>query len=298
MKLSILVPVYNAERFLEPFLRCLAAQELSDAEVIFVDDCSTDGSRRRLEGLGGLGGLGGLDGLGGLEVQVISLPRNVGVSEARQAALDAAKGEYVIFADPDDLVEPGMYRELVEVAEKTGADLVWEDFWEGGGESKSRVEVEEWTRRDCFVEDTTGEGLIQAILTGRLHGATWNKLIRRSFIEQCGARFLSGRVGMCEDVDFLCQVLMAEPKCVYHDGCHYRYRVVQGSATHTSREKQMVSLKIVEKHLKMVLTTKRMRAVWRLWVFGNWASSKTGLWGKFVHLLYYIWRDCGFRLAV
>lgn len=286
MKLSIIVPVYNAAATLQKFLQSLLAAsdkvKATDGkwstEIILVDDCSTDGSLKILESSATLHST----------FKLLHLPTNAGVSAARQAGLDMAQGEYVIFADPDDRVDPGMYEGLVETAERTGADFVWEDFWEGKAECRGGDGA--WTRRDCSVADATGEGLIRAILTGRLHGATWNKLIRRSFVENCGARFLPGRVGMCEDVDFLCQVLMANPKCVYHHGCHYRYRVVEGSATHASRTWQMKSLRIVERHLETVLTTPRTRAVLRLWKFGNRASSVTGLKGKPVHLLYRLLR--------
>lgn len=271
LKLSIIVPVYNAATFLPRFLSCF--ENLKDAEVIFVDDCSTDGSLRILEEAATLHP----------SLSVHHLSRNLGVSVARQTGLDAAQGEYVIFADPDDFIDEGMYEGLIKTAEESGADFVWEDFYEGEDNS--------WTRRNCRVVDATGEGLICAILTGKLHGATWNKLIRRSFITTCGAKFLSGYVGLCEDVDFLCQVLMANPRCVYHEGCHYRYRVVEGSATHTKREQQMKSLKIVERHLEKVLTTPRTRSVLRLWKFGNYASSQSGLWGKVMHAIYYVWRS-------
>lgn len=297
MKLSVLVPVYNAERFIEPFMRSLVAQQLADAEVVLVDDCSTDNSRVELERWCSMGvGNGRSDGacrggegkkrFEGIKVKLITREKNGGVSEARQTALDAAMGEYVIFADPDDMMDPGMYAGLLGTAEATGADFVWEDFWlEEDCRSGKRVNCR-------VVGEQAGENMICAILSGKLHGATWNKLIRRSFIEQCGARFLAERVGLCEDVDFLCQVLAANPKCVYHDGCHYRYRMVEGSATHSSVAKQQEALKLVAAHLETVLKTPRTRRFLRLWRFGNYASPIGGWWGKVLHIVYRLWRGC------
>ena len=264
-RLSVLAAVYNMERFLEPFLRSLAAQCAPDVEFVFVDDCSTDGSLARMESL--------VRTLAMTNVRILALPENVGVSEARQAALDAARGDYVIYADPDDAVDPGMYRELLAVAERTGADFVWEDYYAEG------------TRQDCSVRgEPTGEKVICAILVGKMMGVTWNKLIRRAFIEKCGARFPSGRVGLCEDVAFVCSVLVANPKCAYSRGCHYHYRYVPGSATHSNNPRQdRIYLQSVYDHLGRILKKPSERVCLPVFKFAGCLSAQKGAW-RFVCL--------------
>lgn len=245
MKLSIIVPVYNAAQYLPRFLKCF--EGLQDAELILVDDGATDGSGAILEEL----------------VRDVTLtPRcyavkvlhqeNRGVSAARQAGLDLAQGDYVIFADPDDTIDAGMYDGLLTVAEKSGADLVWEDFFENGRR-----------RNQLFSGD--GEDMICAILMARIHGATWNKLIRKSYIDRFGVRFREGRLGLCEDVDFLCRVLIHNPKLAYVSGCHYRYTYVKDSATHGMKEGAFVDLKIVTDGLSHVLITKKTNRMVERW---------------------------------
>jgi len=275
-KLSILVAVYNVRPYLTAFVDSLVQQRLHDAEVIFVEDCSTDGTRELLLELCAPDSALSMSSL---RVRVITLEQNGGVSMARQTALDAAEGEYVIFADPDDWIDSGMYEELVGKADQDRCDVVWEDFFENGERRSGKL-----------AGVPNGEDLIVAILAGKLHGSTWNKLLRREFVVSSGAHFLTGRVGLCEDVDFLCQVLMRNPRCAYHDGCHYHYRHVSDSATHGTSSKKCYSLMRVEEHLTRILqTTKTMRAL-LLWKFGWRSSSRTGLVGGVLHVTYRIMR--------
>lgn len=245
MKLSIIVPVYNAARYLPRFIECFT--DVEGAELIFVDDCSTDDSVKTIE-----------DYSDRLHSSLIlhRLPANAGVSVARQAGLDLAQGEYVIFADPDDRVDPGMYDALLRAAEDSQADFVWEDFFENDVRRSQKF-------------DGDAEELICAILGGRIHGATWNKLIRRSFIEASGARFCEDRLGLCEDVDFLCQLLVRKPKVRYVDGCHYHYIAVAGSATHGLSEKSFADLAKVGTRLARILTTPKTSATLLKWRKGN-----------------------------
>ena len=232
--ISILVPVYNVARWLPAFSRCMARQRLENAELLFLDDCSKDDSVQVLEQEIWKNGLSSV-------ARILHHNENRGVSEARQSLLEAAKGEYVIFADPDDEIEPGMYEGLLATARSTNADFIWEDFYEGSAERRSQRFS---GNSECLLHDILGD---------TMHVATWNKLIRRQFITECGARFLPGRICLCEDFDFICQVLAANPKVAYSDGCHYHYRTVSDSATHGLSEASFKSLKAVERHLTSIL---------------------------------------------
>ena len=255
--LSILVPVYRAEAWLPRFLDGLLQQELPDgSEVICVDDASPDGSAVLIEQAVSAFVARGVD------LRLLRHDENRGVSEARQTLLDAARGSYIIYADPDDVVEAGLYVGLLGAAQRTGADFVWEDFRENG-------------RRRCQdpaslgLIAVTGEDLVCSILRGGLHGATWNKLLRHDFVYHVGARFPDGRVGLCEDVAFLCQILAAQPVCTYVAGCHYSYETVGGSATHGLTATSYDALRKVEELLGSVLTSPRMRAALAVWRRGN-----------------------------
>ena len=117
MKVSVVIPVYNAEKTLSECLGSLQAQTFRDFEVVFVDDCSTDESpvimRRFLEE-------------SGLPGRIIRQEKNGGVAAARNRGLDESKGEYLCFLDADDKMAPEALS-LVSDACK-GADIVGWDW--------------------------------------------------------------------------------------------------------------------------------------------------------------------------
>ena len=109
-KVSVIVPVYGAEAFLPTCISSLRAQTLRDIELIFVCDGSPDNSLailRRVEPLDS-------------RIRVIAFEENQGVSAARNAGLDAARGDYIGFCDGDDWAEPQMYETLLRAAEEAG----------------------------------------------------------------------------------------------------------------------------------------------------------------------------------
>ena len=112
-KVTVIVPVYNTESFLPACVKSMMAQTLKELEIIFVDDGSTDSSGKLCDKYAEQDN----------RVRVIHKP-NGGVASARQAGLDAATGEYVIWADSDDWVDPDMYEKMYEKAKETNADLV------------------------------------------------------------------------------------------------------------------------------------------------------------------------------
>jgi glycosyltransferase involved in cell wall biosynthesis len=111
-KVSIIVPIYNMEAYLDRCLQSLLRQTLTDIEIIAVDDGSTDASLALLRRYAGLDS----------RVRVLA-KRNGGVSAARNDGLRAAAGRYIGFVDPDDWVEPDMYERLYEAAVSGRIDI-------------------------------------------------------------------------------------------------------------------------------------------------------------------------------
>lgn len=111
--ISFVIPVYNMERYLPRVIQCLKAQTMPGFEAIFVNDGSRDNSLALCKSAA----------LEDTRFRIIDQP-NKGVAKARNAALDAARGEYVCFLDPDDWVEPDMAQVLYETAKKENADAV------------------------------------------------------------------------------------------------------------------------------------------------------------------------------
>ena len=112
-KISLIIPVYNCEKYLPAMAERLLAQDWDNTEFLFSDDGSTDGSSRILTALA----------VRDLRVKVI-FGANGGVSSARNRALEQATGDYIGFVDADDQLSPDYLRTLAEALEESGADMV------------------------------------------------------------------------------------------------------------------------------------------------------------------------------
>lgn len=206
--LSVIVPVYNTERFLPRCLDSIAGQTYRNLEIILVDDGSTDGSGRICDEYAVRDG----------RVRVIH-KENGGAGSARNAGLDAASGVWVTFVDSDDWIDSGTYEAVMSVAEKHGVDLVqWDrrSFTDGReGRQRSRGKSTE------FGAET---------LASFFDASMCVKMVRVSRI--AGVRFSTG-TALSEDRLFSAQTYFACPKCFHISRAFYHYRMRESSATHS-----------------------------------------------------------------
>ena len=122
--LSVIVPVFQVEQYLEQAINCLLKQNTDDMEIILIDDGSTDKS-------------GEICDCFSAQYTFIKVlhQKNSGVSSARNKGLKIAKGEYVAFLDPDDFIDEGYYSKMLACLEKNGSDIVfskYKRFYENG----------------------------------------------------------------------------------------------------------------------------------------------------------------------
>lgn len=208
-KISIIVPVYNAEQFLAACIETLLTQTYADYELILVDDGSSDGS----------GAMCDAYAQRDTRIRVHHQP-NAGVSAARNQGLALAHGEYVTFVDADDWVDDSLLSHLIEPALQSDYDLVvsglsWH-FPDG------RVEPQKVDTTQA-AENARGVGEIVLDLEARglIHGP-YQKLIRRALLEKHGIRFTSLSFG--EDTLFnLSYLSRIDSICVVpHIDYHYR----------------------------------------------------------------------------
>lgn len=112
-KVSIIVPVYNVEQYLEKCLNSLINQTLTDIEIICVDDCSTDNSYKILKKYAKQDS----------RITILKNKKNSGQSVSRNIAIDKAKADYIMFCDSDDWFEPTMCEHMLELIIKKHSDL-------------------------------------------------------------------------------------------------------------------------------------------------------------------------------
>lgn len=203
-KVSVVVPIYKMEACMRRCIDSLLAQTLTDIEIILVDDGSPDRS----------GIICDEYAMKDARVRVIH-KANGGVSSARQCGLEAARGKYIIHADPDDWTEPDMLQCLLAKAEAENADMVVCDFW-----VHTSQEGRYWCQRPSAFDCET---LLRDLFKGILHGSCCNKLVRRSCFTSRGIHFPVG-CNYCEDVFVNTWLLLdAHLKVTYLDKALYHY---------------------------------------------------------------------------
>ena len=119
--ISVIVPIYNVERFIERCVKSLMEQTLQDVEYIFVDDAATDNSMKILAAT--------LSIYSDHNIRILVHQENKGLPAARNTGLAVATGEYVFHCDSDDYMEKDMLEVLYKKAKETDADIVWCDWF-------------------------------------------------------------------------------------------------------------------------------------------------------------------------
>lgn len=132
-KVSILVPVYKVEAYISRCARAILEQDYDNIEAIFVDDCSPDGSIKKLQET-----IAAYPGAAA-KVKIIRHERNQGQGTARKTALLAATGEYILHSDSDDWLEPHAVSRMVALAVRTDADMVVADYYHTYSDFKKRI---------------------------------------------------------------------------------------------------------------------------------------------------------------
>ncbi len=188
---SVIIPVYKAEKYLDRFLQSIRRQTMKGVEYIFVDDASPDRSAEFILNFFEA------NPIEGSECRLVTNPKNKGVGFSRQHGLDHARGKYVIHADPDDWLEPHYLEALYDKAVEENADITFCDIF-----------IEYSDRQIVSAQCPKAENsdrLIAEICRGDILASCWNKLVKRQTIEQAGARFAEG-VNVCEDLLFFLQL--------------------------------------------------------------------------------------------
>lgn len=201
--ISVIVAVFQVERYLRRCLNSLQTQTFPNFEVILVDDGSPDKS----------GGI--CDEYVGLDYRFRVIHKeHEGVSIARQTGLDAARGEYVIHADPDDWVEADWLQTLYDKIIEENADMVICDF--------ERVYADRKVYRTQKPSSLDNAGIIQDLLEEKLSGSCCNKLIRKSCLSRNNITF-NPRMTFMEDLYVVCMLLRFDIKVCYLSKMLYHY---------------------------------------------------------------------------
>ena len=211
---SIIVPAYKAEQYLNQCVDSLLAQTLSDIEILLVDDGSPDRSGEICDNYAKQD----------KRIRVIH-QQNQGVSVARNVGIKAASGKYLMFVDSDDWVDPDYCKEPYELAERTGADCVMFKYvWYENGRYEQKEDYPEG-------EKTKLEAM--NLMNGGVGIGPSNKLFRRELFDEI--QFPEGR--RYEDIVVLPRLVQASRKIWYLNKPLHFYRGNENSSTHAFTHK-------------------------------------------------------------
>lgn len=237
-KVSIIIPVYNAEKYLAVALDSVLSQSFRDIEVVCIDDGSSDSSPEILRSYR----------LQDDRVKVIS-QRNSGGSAARNTGLARARGEYVMFLDSDDMYADGIIKQAYEIAESQNVDVVFYNFARFVRKPTKLAVVNRnipHGNPQNFTKETYSEGFFNdfAIIT-------WNKLIRRTLLQE-GSVLFDEKLSHNHDVDFCIRLMLEANSFAWLDRVGYYYRENSAGLTATKRNDPTNVLKILVKLNKQI----------------------------------------------
>ena len=224
-KITIIVPIYNAQDTIENTVQSIISQSYKKLEIILVNDGSTDTSLEICKNLQ----------LKDSRIKIIN-KQNGGVSSARNVGISHATGQYIIHADSDDIVLPDAYLNLINEAKQSNADIVVGSYYSG-------IEND-------FIENIPNDKIIDPVLfskkiiENKAHAGLWNKLVISSLYENF--KFQEG-LNYKEDMIFFVTKLMGiKPKISIIKNPVYFYYTRSNSITNQNFDKN------VEKNFRVI----------------------------------------------
>ena len=217
VEISVLIPVHNTGKYLRRCLDSIIVQTFPDFEVVCVDDGSDDDSLEILEEYAHADS----------RFKVISLEENGGVAVARNAALDAAKGEYVYFIDSDDWIDPDYLEDMHAHAVSAGQDIVVNGHW--------YIEHENGEAREIATQKGFPESepsyYLPVIVQSRFFPVVWCRFYKTKFLRSNGIRF--PLIRGTEDNYFIFLSEALKDKVYVFFGSFYHYLKRKGSLSST-----------------------------------------------------------------
>ena len=244
-KVSVIVPCYGVESYLDRCMASLLTQTLRDLEIILVDDGSPDKVPQMCDEYA----------MKDPRVKVVH-KANGGLGYARNTGLDVANGEYIAFVDSDDFIEPNAFDKLYCEARKNQVDAVFCGFYK-------QTDQGTWSKHQEFSKYQQMEiSDIRKFMLGMIASAphekverhywvsVWHALYKRSVIVDNHIQFVSERDYAAEDIPFQVQFLSYAQKISYLPECFYHYCINGTSLTHTFNIDKFLRLKNMGKLLK------------------------------------------------
>lgn len=267
MKLSVIVPVYNVEPFLEQCIESVICQSLRDLEIILVDDGSTDSSPKICDKYA----------LQDSRIKVIH-KKNAGLGMARNSGLAIASGEYVTFIDSDDLIDSNAYESLCNMADEHNLDVVRFACNRFRGDDEALN-----TRYDCSFQFTDSSSCINQLALAifdsngcesfAIGGSVCMAIFRRNIIVDNSLQFVSERKYISEDYIFSFLFYLCSRRVGWCLNTYYHYRTNENSLTRTVCLDKIKKAEVYTKYVLSILAEKHMPENTYRYAWGYYISA-------------------------
>lgn len=280
--ISVIVPVYNVEKYLVRCVNSILEQTYRNLEIILVDDCSTDGCA------GLIAQLAKSDD----RIKAVRHEVNRGLFQARLTGYKNATGDYIAFVDSDDYISVDWFRALVRKAEDTGSDItVGEWCFDHNGDSRDYCNLDHFRLNDyCLAGKQIMDNFMAVQGKNFSWTVIWNKLYSRALWERCYDDFAAfsethGHMLMWEDIAFSSALWMHADKAANVHGISYFYFKHNDASTHltANRERNLKYIRDASaaisfmgdmlKKVGMDLQYQEDYKGWRLWALGQLCSD-------------------------
>ncbi len=214
VKISVIIPVYNVEKYLNECLDSVVNQTLDKMEIICVNDGSKDESLKILNEYAAKDS----------RIRVIDKP-NGGYGSACNVGLNDAKGKYIAILEPDDYIDCNMYEELYKIAEESGVDIVKSNYFENYDIPANR-RINEIDFRKYDVMPDTEFNIKDFPVFLYYHPSIWSCVYSKEFIEKNHIRFVEAPGASWTDNPFQVQTMCLAEKIVYTPKAYYYWRKI------------------------------------------------------------------------
>lgn len=231
-RISVIIPVYNAQDTIEKTIQSITSQSYQNLEIILVNDGSTDSSYeicRRIQSEDS-------------RIKIIN-KENEGVASARNMGVAHATGQYIIHADSDDIVLPNAYLNLINEAHRSNAAVVVGGYYSGFKNN--------YIEKTPDIEIKDPVSFSRKILENKVHAGLWNKLVKSSLYKDF--KFIEGLDYKEDLIFFITQLMVAKPKISIIKDPVYFYYTRSGSITNQDFDKN------VEKNFSVIKSVEGLK---------------------------------------
>lgn len=229
MELSIIVPIFNVEEYVEECIESIINQNTNILfEIILVNDGSTDNSRMKIEKYSNINNV------------VIIDQKNSGLSSARNVGLKIAKGKYIMFIDSDDYIEEDFINRLYNYVDKNMLDVVFSGYKVLNSDGNKNIYKCVYKNNIILKGEQAKKNLIRE---KTFRSEVWDDIYKKSFLEKNNLYYIENIIN--EDEDFTLRVLLSAENVGYLNYNGYVYRQRKGSITKQKNYNREIESRLV-----------------------------------------------------